>query len=216
METKKTFIEAGNQAEPSAPHLHPSLVENHSETPDVIYRLNRCNAILEELKEEKKYYESTYKKYKTLQKTMYFSQLFCNTTSVTSGAFTAGTLASGFGVVAAVPLGVFGVISGGIGMVFGIFDQKALKKMKKHAKLVQLSQSVDGQILKKYLNDQLITKAEFTEILNMTEKYYTEKEEIRSKSLLVGNIENLKKEFVEKGRKLAYLEAFQNSPKLNF
>jgi hypothetical protein len=30
-------------------------------TPDSIYRLNRCNAILEELKEEKRNYESTYK-----------------------------------------------------------------------------------------------------------------------------------------------------------
>jgi hypothetical protein len=45
------------------------------------------------------------------------------------------------------------------------------------------------------------------------EKYYTEKEEIRSKNVLVGNIEILKKEFVEKGKKLAYLEAVYNSPK---
>ena len=45
------------------------------------------------------------------------------------------------------------------------------------------------------------------------EKYYTEKEEIRSKNILVGNIENLKKEFVEKGKKLAYLEAVRHNPK---
>ena len=98
--------------------------------------------------------------------------------------------------------------------MFGTFDQKALKKMKKHSKLVQLCQSIDSQILKKYLSDQVITKEEFTEILNMMEKYYTEKEEIRSKNILVGNLENLKKEFVEKGRKLAYLEAIRNPSEL--
>ncbi len=78
--------------------------------------------------------------------------------------------------------------------------------MKKHAKLVQLSESADSQVLKKYLSDELITTVEFT-------KDYTEKEEIRSKSLLVGNIEKLMKEVVEKGRKLTYLEAVGNSPK---
>lgn len=37
------------------------------------------------------------------------------------------------------------------------------------------------------------------------EKYYTEKEEIRSKNVLVGNLDNLKREIVEKGKKMAYL-----------
>jgi hypothetical protein len=46
-----------NKKKTSAP-LYPSL---NSDTPDSIYRLNRCNAILEELKEEKRNYESTYK-----------------------------------------------------------------------------------------------------------------------------------------------------------
>ena len=216
-ETKEKFIEvldSSEKSKPSAP-LYPSLMDNKSREPDSIYyRLNRCNAILEELKEEKKHYELTYKKYKRLHKTMYTTQLICNTTSVASGGCAVGTLASGIGVVAALPLGLVGMISGGIGIMFGTFDQKALKKMKKHSKLVQLCQSIDSQILKKYLSDQVITKEEFTEILNMMEKYYTEKEEIRSKNILVGNLENLKKEFVEKGRKLAYLEAIRNPSEL--
>lgn len=121
----------------------------------------------------------------------------CNTTSVLSGGCAVGTLATGVATIAAVPLGLIGMVSGGIGIMLGTFDQKALKKMKKHCRTTQLCQSIDSQILKKYLSDQVITKEEFSEIC----------------CLFVGNIENLKKEFVEKGKKLAYLEAVYNSPK---
>jgi hypothetical protein len=128
---------------------------------------------------------------------MYTTQLMCNTTSVLSGGCAVGTLATGVATIAAVPLGLIGMVSGGIGIMLGTFDQKALKKMKKHCRTTQLSQSIDSQILKKYLSDQVITKEEFSEIC----------------CLFVGNIENLKKEFVEKGKKLAYLEAVRHNPK---
>ncbi len=153
-ETREKIIESldSEKSKPSAP-LYPSLMDHKnkepafSSEPDSIYRLNRCNAILEELKEEKKHYESTYKKYKRLHKTMYTTQLICNSTSVASGGCAVGILASGIGVVAALPLGLVGMISGGIGIMLGTFDQKALKKMKKHSKVVQLCQSIDSQIL---------------------------------------------------------------------
>ncbi len=214
-ETNKYFIEQGDHSTASAPQLYPNLNSDtqNVDTQDSIYRLNRCNAILEELKEEKKHYESTYKKYKKLHKTLYTTQLFCNTTSIFSGGCTVGTLATGVGSIAAVPLGLVGMVSGGIGIMLGTFDQKALKKMKKHSKLVQLCQTIDNQVIKKYLSDQVISKEEFTEILTMMEKYYTEKEEIRTKNILIGNLDNLKKEFVEKGKKMAYLEAVRNNPK---
>ena len=54
-----------------------------------------------------------------------------------------------------------------------------------------------------------ITKEEFSEVLKILEKYYTLKEELRSKSQLVGNLETLKAEFIEQGKKLAFLEAMQ-------
>lgn len=127
---------------------------------------------------------------KTLHKTMYTTQLCCNTASVVSGGFAVGTLASGIGNIAAVPLGLVGMVTGGVGIIFGAFDQKALKKMKKHSKLIQLCQSIDSQILKKYLSDQVISKEKFSQILNYMEKYYTEKEEIRSKNILIGNLED--------------------------
>ena len=80
---------------------------------------------------------------------MYTTQLICNTTSVVSGGCAVGTLTSGIASIAAVPLGLVGMTSGGIGILLGTFDQKALKKMKKHSKLVQLCQSIDSQIIKK-------------------------------------------------------------------
>ena len=43
-----------------------------------------------------------------------------------------GTLATGVGTIAAVPLGLVGKISGGSGIMLGIFDKKQWKKMKKH------------------------------------------------------------------------------------
>jgi len=232
METKEKFIEdlegekpkiypgdkskifpSGEKSKPSAP-LYPTLITNtQSNETNTIYRLNRTNAILEELKKEKKHYESTYKKYKLIHKTIYTTQLCCNTTSVLTGGCAVATLSSGVGVVASIPLGLVGMVTGGLGIIFGTFDQKALKKMKKHSKLTQLCQSIDSQILKKYLSDQVITKEEFTEILSVMEKYYTDKEEIRTKNILVGNLENLKTEFIEKGKKLAYFEAMNNQNK---
>ena len=147
-----------------------------------IYRFNRTNEVLKELKKEKNHYESVYKIYKKLHKTMYIGQLLINSTSVASGAGTAGTLITGAGIFASIPLGLVSMITGGFGIVLGIFDQKALKKMKKHSKIVQLVHSVDSNIIRKYLSDQKINKDEFNEILKLIEKYYSTKEEIRSKS----------------------------------
>ena len=114
MKNQRFILQCSEKSKPSAP-LYPSLVDKSGE-PDSIYRLNRCNAILEELKDEKKHYESTYKKYKKLHKSMYCTQLFCNTTSVASGGCAVGTLATGVGTIAAVPLGFIGMVSGGIGI----------------------------------------------------------------------------------------------------
>ena len=142
---------------------------------------------------------------------MYIGQLLINSTSVASGACTAGTLITGAGIFASIPLELVSMITGGFGIVLGIFDQKALKKMKKHSKIVQLFHSVDSNIIRKYLSDQQINKDEFNEILKLIGKYYSTKKEIRSKSRLIGNIENLKPEFLEQGKKLAYLEAVSHS-----
>ena len=174
---------------------------------ELLYRLNRTNDILNELKHEKKHYETVYRKYKTLHKTFYTTQLACNSSSVISATVSAGSLATGFGAVVAVPIGVVSVVSGCFGILTGIFDKKILIKMKKHSKLVQLAATMDSEIMQKYLNDQHITKEEFTKVLKILEKYYTQKEELRLKSQLVGNLEKLKDEFIEQGKKLAYLEA---------
>ena len=142
---------------------------------------------------------------------MYINQLLCNSSSIPSGACTAGTLVTGVGVIAAIPLGFIVLVTGGFAILFGTFDQKTLKKMKKHSNILQLCQSLNSEILRKYLIDQHITKEEFSEILNIMERYYTHKEELRAKSRLIGNIESLKSEFMELGEKLAFLEAVSHS-----
>ena len=90
--------------------------------------------------------------------------------SVISATCTAGSLVTGFGAVTTVPLGFISVASGCVGILLGIFDQKALKKMKKHSKLVQLATTLNSEIIQKYLNDQQITKEEFSEVLKLLEK----------------------------------------------
>ena len=45
----------------------------------------------------------------------------------------------------------------------------------------------------------------------MNEKYRTHKKEQRSKYQLIGNIENLKNEFIEQGKKIAFLESVSHS-----
>jgi len=134
---------------------------------DLMYCLNRTNDLLNELKQEKKHYETVYKKYKIFHKTLYTTQLACNSSSVISATCTAGGLVTGFGAAVAVPLGFVSVASGCIGIFMGIFDQKVLKKMKKHSKLVQLAATMNSEIMQKYLNDQQITKEEFSEVLKI-------------------------------------------------
>jgi len=68
-----------------------------------------------------------------------------NSSSVISAICTAGSLVTGFGAVTTVP------VCGCVGMLMGIFDQKALKKMKKHSKLVQLTATMNSEIMKKDL-----------------------------------------------------------------
>ena len=112
------------------------------------------------------------KNIKNYKKTMYISQLLINSTSVPSGACTAATLITGAGIITSIPLRLVSMITGGFGIVLGIFHQKALKKMKKHSKIVQLVHSVDSNIIRKYLSDQKMNKDEFNEILKLIEKYY--------------------------------------------
>jgi hypothetical protein len=188
-----------------------STADSTAESIDLVYRLNRTNDLLNELKQEKKHYETVYKKYKILHNTFYSTQLAANSSSLISATCTAGSLVTGFGAVTTIPLGFISVASGCMGILLGIFDQKALKKMKKHSKLVQLATTMNSEIIQKYLNDQHITKEVFSEVLKLLEKYYTLKEELRSKSQLVGNLDTLKTEFIEQGKKLAFLEAMQRN-----
>ena len=206
MALEKEEIQMSKATAPIYPLLKNVEHKNNTKA-DLIYRLNRTNDILNELKQEKKHYETVYKKYKIFHKTLYTTQLACNSSSVISATCTAGSLVTGFGAVTTVPLGFISVASGCVGILLGIFDQKALKKMKKHSKLVQLATTMNSKIIQKYLNDQHITKEEFSKVLKLLEKYYTLKEELRSKSQLVGNLDTLKAEFIEQGKKSAFLEA---------
>ncbi len=162
--------------------------EFHHKVDQEIYRLNRTNEIIKDLKKEKKHYESVYKKYKKLHKSLLGIQMFFNTSSILTTTCAAVMVGTGIGVVAAAPLGIFATTCAVFGIISGIFDQKALKKIKKHSKIVLLIDSVDSNIIRKYLSDQKINKDEFNEILKIIEKYYSAKEEIRSKSRLIGNI----------------------------
>ena len=88
-------FESGNSFYPTLEHfIDNQLVEVDQE----IYRLNRTNEIIKELKKEEKHYQSVYKKYKKLHKTIYITQLLCNSTSIVSGACTAGTLTTVVGI----------------------------------------------------------------------------------------------------------------------
>ena len=68
------------------------------------------------------------KKCKILHKTLYTNQLACNLSSVLSATCPAGSLVTGFGADTTVPLGVISVATGRVGILLGIFDQKALKR----------------------------------------------------------------------------------------
>ena len=53
-------------------------MDSTAESIDLVYRLNRTNDLLNELNQEKKHYETVYKKYKIFHKTLYTTQLACN------------------------------------------------------------------------------------------------------------------------------------------
>ena len=196
----------------SSPPAYPDLKGlSYVESNENIYRLDRTNVIVDELKSEKSKYEKTYGRYKKLHKVLFSVQLIANSTSLATGTSACGLFASGIGAVISVPFGIVSVASGIVGILFGMFDQKAMKKLKKHSQLFQLIRTTDSEILRKFLHDQVITKDEFSEILKLIEKYYAWKDELRGKSPLVGNIEKLRYEFIEEGKKLAYLEAVKRN-----
>jgi hypothetical protein len=81
LEKEETQMLKASAPSYTAKALYP-LLENKNNatlrsteyTTDLVYRLNRIN----ELKQERKHYETIYKKYKILHKTLYITQLAAN------------------------------------------------------------------------------------------------------------------------------------------
>ena len=136
-----------DQQIPSAP-MYPTLTEHKiMESQEMIYQLNKTHEFVKELNSEKLHYDQTYKRYRKLHKSLHSIQLFFQSVAVVTGGVTCGTVASGIGAIAAIPLGALSISGGIMSILFGAFDQISLKKLEKHSKLVQLCNMTDNEIM---------------------------------------------------------------------
>ncbi len=169
------------------------------------FRLENVRVILEEIMREKKHYKVVYKKYKRIHQALFGIQLISQTTSV---ATSAGAITTALVFQPAAPvLGGVGLVMALLGTSFSIFDTKVQKKLRKHAKMEQLASSLEREILSKYMFDNQVTEEEFQQIVKMLERYNDNKEQVRYNHVLRSDVEKIKKEYTEQGKKLALFEA---------
>jgi uncharacterized membrane protein (DUF485 family) len=149
--------------------------------------------ILAELKQDKCLHDKMRKRYKVLHTILYHIHFIANTAAIGFGSGVIGTLSSGVGVPLSVPFAVGNIALGSVGVVAGMLDKRMIKKIKKHSDVLSACRVTEREV-----NRCMISDVSMTDILDVVEKYYKQKEELESKALLNGNnLDKLRQEFRE-------------------
>ena len=189
---------------PTAP-LYPVL-----EGPDS-FRLGQVAQVRAQLEAENGAYSRTRRRYKLAYNVCAYTSSGLGAVSALSGSASVGTLASGIGAVAALPLGCVAIGAGAVSVVASLMQKIVLRKVKKHERISSIAAAKLGTvnaIVSQSLADETITHDEFVMVLRELEDYKTRKAEARQKSRREAldaqgkDLESLKKEMLEEGRKL--------------
>lgn len=152
--------------------------------------------ILSELKADKDLHDRMRKRYKVLHTILYHVHFIANTAAIGFGSGVIGTLTSGFGAPLSVPFAVGNIALGSLGVIAGMLDKRMVKKIKKHSDVLSACRVTEREV-----NRCLISDVSMSDVLDVVDKYYKQKEELESKALLNGNnLDKLRQEYKEMTR----------------
>jgi len=177
---------------------------------------------LHHLKDIKAFFEceiearrKTINKYKKAFTGLSWTSNGCIVVGVTVEASSIALIATGIGAVVGLALEGVGLAIGLLAIPINFGNKKIFKKLEKHEEIYILAVSKLNSIndlIAKALEDSFIDDKEYKTILNEYEKYIGLKNDIRKKTLNKQDqvdVDELKKEFIEKGKQMGKKEVME-------
>ena len=202
--------------------LYPTLNDNPNKSPEVenrsvadTYRLHKINEINTYFEQEIENHRKVLRKYKRIYSIFDVLNITAAIGSTALGIGTIGLVTLALLPPVAISLeGVaIGICAGNI--LFGILHKKILHKIEKHETIYACAVAklnTIHDIYSKSMIDGRIDDNEFKLFLNEKDKYIELKNKIRKNSLENEqkiNLEDLKKEFIEKGKQMGKNEVWE-------
>ena len=192
--------------------LYPNLPNNIG---PLNFRLQQISEVKKFLEEEIEFRRKTFYKYKKGFSVITGFTHVINLTTVAAG--TVGISALAGVITAPIGLALGGISIGGavISSVLSWGKKNLLSKMEKHEKIEMLAISklnTINDLVSKAITDSHISTEEFSLIMREKEKYINMKNGIRKKQRETAqtiNVEEMKKTFLEEGKKLAQNEMIE-------
>ena len=209
MATKKMYP----QLEPNIPDKpeNPEL-----ETDPQIFRLTHIKEIQNKLEKELETYSRCKRRYSGVVKTLNNLNLATGTIAGAEGVASVALLSTGVGAPIALALAGVSVGTAVVSSAIQMFNKRFGKKQQKHISLTALACSKLASLkilISKALEDSKISDSEFKQIQTDFEDYKIQKQAIQNKmKTQTTDIEKIKNDFLEEGKKLGMEEA---SKKLN-
>ena len=138
----------------------------------------KAHEILEELKNDQQHHELMYKKHKKCNVTLNFVQFVTNMISIACHSTAVTTLATTVGLPIGIAFSSVGILSTGIGIFSNELNKRKVKQMKQHAQMLTLARNVDREIIRRCLDDDMITVEDYEKMTQIMEEYYKSKSEI--------------------------------------
>ena len=195
--------------------LYPKLNENEMKDAGDTFRIQKINEINSFFEKEVDHYRNVLIKYKKVCSVIDWLNISSAIGSTALGLGTIGLVS--FAILPPVAIALEGVAIGVCfsSILFGIINKKLMHKIEKHKAIYTCAVTklnTVHDIYSKALEDGKIDTTEFKLILDEKDKYIALKNAIRKQSLDSEqkiNIEEIQKEFLEKGKQLGKNEVLE-------
>lgn len=168
---------------PSAPQIYPDLPQ--SEDQGVQFRLTKISEIRNQLESEVDQRNKLRRKYKTVWNLCYNTAQVSGLIAVGSGTGAVGTLATGVGSIASIPLGAIAIGSSVIGGTCVALGKAIMKKVEKHESVKRTAESslnTINDLVSRALEDGVVSNEDFHHILREMENYRGHKAGIKHRT----------------------------------
>lgn len=199
------------------PQLEPNIPDKPElETDPQIFRLTHIKEIQNKLEKELETYSRCKRRYSGVVKTLNNLNLTTGAIAGAEGVASVALLSTGVGAPIALALAGVSVGTAVVSSAIQMFNKRFGKKQQKHISLTALACSKLASLkilISKALEDSKISDSEFKQIQTDFEDYKIQKQAIQNKmKTQTTDIEKIKNDFLEEGKKLGMEEA---SKKLN-